>query len=71
MTPQQHQLIESEIAVAYLDGLLAGVELAREWFGAHLDEALAGPNGYGLENATVEAKDAIRRMLRATAGVAS
>lgn len=61
----QHEVVESEIAAAYHDGLVAGVALAREAFTKAIDEALAGPHGFGLERAGVSPSgvESIRRML--------
>lgn len=64
-----HEAVELETRAAYLDGYGDGIRDARVAMGAELDGALAGPNGYGLETASVGAKEAVRRMLRQWVGV--
>lgn len=64
-----HQAVADEVHAAWCDGRTAGIYEAKITMGLALVDALAGPNGYGIENASVTAKQAIERMLRGALGL--
>lgn len=61
----RHRDIEAEMHAAYLDGFGAGLAEANRRMTEALEEAIAGPDGYGIEPGPSTARDTVRRMLTA------
>lgn len=57
-----HEAVEAEVQAAYLDGFAAGLAEANRRMTEALEEAIAGPDGYGLTGRQETAKQIVRRL---------
>lgn len=57
-----HGAVEDEVRAAYLDGFAAGLAEANRRMTEALEEAIAGPDGYGLTGRRETARQIVRRL---------